>query len=47
MTLQTPPSEKTEIIYPSSDGQPMADSTIQYQWIIKIQVCENWRYFLS
>lgn len=37
MTLQTPPSDKTEIIYPSSDGQPMADSTIQYQWIIKIQ----------
>jgi len=26
-----------EIIYPSSDGQPMADSTIQYQWITKIQ----------
>jgi len=28
---------KEEIIYPSSDGQPMADSTIQYQWITKIQ----------
>jgi hypothetical protein len=26
-----------EITYPSSDGQPMADSTIQYQWITKIQ----------
>jgi hypothetical protein len=26
-----------EIIYPSSDGQPMADSTIVYQWITKIQ----------
>lgn len=26
-----------EIIYPSSDGQPMADSTIQYQWITTIK----------
>ncbi len=25
------------IIYPSSDGQPMADSTIQYQWITAIK----------
>ena len=25
------------IIYPSSDGQPMADSTIQYQWITIIK----------
>lgn len=32
MQLTTEP-----IIYPSSDGQPMADSTIQYQWITKIQ----------
>jgi len=26
-----------EIIYPSSDGQPMADSTLQYQWITTIK----------
>ena len=26
-----------EIIYPASDGQPMADSTIQYQWITTIK----------
>jgi Uma2 family endonuclease len=26
-----------EIIYPSSDGQPMADSTIQYEWITTIK----------
>lgn len=25
------------IIYPSSDGQPMADSTIKYQWITTIK----------
>jgi Uma2 family endonuclease len=27
-----------EIIYPDSDGKPMADNTIQYQYIITIQV---------
>ncbi|HEY9833102.1 MAG TPA: Uma2 family endonuclease [Stenomitos sp.] len=26
-----------EIVYPSSDGQSMADSTIQYQWITTIK----------
>ncbi|MCC3433130.1 MAG: Uma2 family endonuclease, partial [Microcoleus sp. PH2017_04_SCI_O_A] len=26
-----------EIIYPSSDGQPMAESTIQYKLIVKIK----------
>ncbi|MEG4850350.1 Uma2 family endonuclease [Microcoleus sp. B5-D4] len=31
-----------EIIYPSSDGQPMAESTIQYQLIVKIKEgCES------
>jgi len=27
---------KTELIYPSSDGQPMAESTEHYQWIVTI-----------
>ena len=31
-----------EIIYPSSDGEPMADSTIQYKLIVKIKEgCES------
>ena len=31
-----------EIIYPCSDGQPMADSTIQYQLIVTIKEgCES------
>ncbi len=31
-----------EIIYPSSDGQPMAESTIQYELIVKIKEgCES------
>ncbi|MEL6815196.1 MAG: Uma2 family endonuclease [Cyanobacteria bacterium J06598_3] len=28
---------KTEIVYPDSDGQPMADNTKQFQWIVTIK----------
>ena len=28
---------KTEIIYPDSDGQPMADNTKQFRWIVTIK----------
>ena len=28
---------KLEVIYPSSDGQPMAESTEHYQWIVTIE----------
>ncbi|MEL6351175.1 MAG: Uma2 family endonuclease [Cyanobacteria bacterium J06627_28] len=28
---------KTDIIYPDSDGQPMADNTKQFQWIVTIK----------
>jgi Uma2 family endonuclease len=34
-TLQ--PSPKTAIIYPESDGQPMAENTLQFQWIVTIE----------
>jgi Uma2 family endonuclease len=27
----------TEIIYPDSDGQPMAENTLQYEWIVTIK----------
>ncbi len=26
-----------DVLYPDSDGQPMADNTLQYQWIVTIQ----------
>jgi len=26
-----------EVIYPDSDGQPMADNTLQFQWIVTIK----------
>lgn len=28
---------KTDIIYPDSDGQPMSDNTLQFQWIVNIK----------
>jgi Uma2 family endonuclease len=28
---------KTEIVYPDSDGQPMADNTEQFKWIVTIK----------
>jgi Uma2 family endonuclease len=31
------PTQTAEIIYPDSDGQPMADNTLQYRWIVTIQ----------
>ncbi|WP_413163983.1 Uma2 family endonuclease [Capilliphycus salinus ALCB114379] len=27
----------SQIIYPESDGQPMADNTLQFRWIVKIK----------
>jgi hypothetical protein len=26
-----------EIIYPQSDGKPMADNTLQYEWVVTIK----------
>ncbi|MDJ0795909.1 MAG: Uma2 family endonuclease [Calothrix sp. MO_167.B12] len=31
------PETSTNIIYPDSDGQPMADNTKQFQWIVTIK----------
>lgn len=36
---------KKEIYYPESDGKPMADSTLQYEWMVTIK--ENLDYYLS
>ncbi|HLP90014.1 MAG TPA: Uma2 family endonuclease [Nostocaceae cyanobacterium] len=37
MVQQITPENTTEIIYPDSDGQPMAENTKQYQWLVKIK----------
>jgi Uma2 family endonuclease len=31
------PTAKPAIIYPESDGQPMADNTLQFRWITVVQ----------
>ncbi len=37
MVSQLDKTNVTEIIYPDSDGQPMADSTLQFRWITTIK----------
>ncbi len=41
----TPEILCSDIIYPESDGQPMADNTKQYRWIVMIK--ENLEIFLA
>ncbi len=36
MTVQTPTAD-VDITYPESDGQPMADNTKQFRWIVTIK----------
>ncbi|NEO84859.1 MAG: Uma2 family endonuclease [Spirulina sp. SIO3F2] len=31
------PIPKPDLVYPDSDGQPMADNTLQFQWIVTIK----------
>lgn len=40
--LQLP--NQTEVIYPDSDGQPMADNTKQFRWILTIEQNLDWLY---
>jgi len=37
MTLQTKPLIPEEVVYPDSDGQPMADNTLQFEWITDVK----------
>lgn len=37
MITEIKPNTKKKIIYPESDGQPMADNTEQFRWIVTIQ----------
>jgi hypothetical protein len=32
--VQTP--IEPQFLYPDSDGQPMADNTVQYRWIVRL-----------
>jgi len=35
--IATLPTVQPVVVYPESDGQPMAENTLQYQWIVTIQ----------
>ncbi len=37
-------SPQTEIIYPDSDGKPMADNTLQFRWITTIKHNLEWLF---
>ncbi|MEB3232277.1 MAG: Uma2 family endonuclease [Leptolyngbyaceae bacterium] len=42
--IQLQPTSKPAVIYPDSDGQPMADNTKQFRWIVVIQQNLDWLF---
>src|SRR5262245_23404055 len=37
MSISIPSGSRPRIIYPDSDGKPMADNTLQFRWIVTIK----------
>ncbi|MEH1793615.1 Uma2 family endonuclease [Nostoc sp.] len=44
MVLQIQPPTQPEVIYPDSDGQPIANNTIQFGWIVEIKQNLDWLF---
>ncbi|MGI0481118.1 Uma2 family endonuclease [Geminocystis sp. CENA526] len=44
MVAQLQKTSKPEIIYPDSDGKPMADNTLQFRWITTIKTNLDWLF---
>jgi Uma2 family endonuclease len=44
MTTQLQSPNQPELIYPESDGQPMADNTKQFRWIVTIKEGIEWLF---
>lgn len=44
MVSQIEKTTKSEIIYPDSDGKPMADNTLQFRWITTIKTNLDWLF---
>ena len=42
--VQLQPSSQPAVIYPDSDGKPMADNTKQFRWIVVIQQNLEWLF---
>jgi Uma2 family endonuclease len=40
--VQLQPSSQSEVIYPDSDGQPIADNTKQFRWIVTVKENLEW-----
>src|SRR5262245_25721713 len=37
MSVSTPSPARSRIVYPDSDGKPMAENTLQFEWIVTIK----------
>lgn len=44
MTTQIQSANQPDLIYPESDGQPMADNTKQFRWIVTIKEGLEWLF---
>lgn len=44
MVSQLPAPTQSEVIYPDSDGKPMANNTKQFRWIVTIEQNLDWLY---
>ncbi len=44
MVSQLQPLSQSEVIYPDSDGKPMANNTKQFRWIVVIQQNLDWLF---
>jgi Uma2 family endonuclease len=44
MVSQIQPQTQPEIIYPDSDGKPLANNTIQFRWIVEIKQNLDWLF---
>ena len=44
MVVSVENTNKPEIIYPDSDGNPMADNTVQFRWITTIKANLDWLF---
>ncbi|TVQ46604.1 MAG: Uma2 family endonuclease, partial [Gloeocapsa sp. DLM2.Bin57] len=44
MIFQIDNNKQTEITYPDSDGQPMADNTLQFRWLTTIKENLEWLF---
>ena len=44
MSISISKIPRSEIVYPDSDGKPMADNTLQFRWIVTIKEGLEWVY---